>query len=185
MVLSSTARKLVLLLLAAMLVNLLFVASTLSASAHASPHDAVVSQTVPLKLDCVHLSVAARKYAMNHGFCTTNGTTPNNTVSGDCGTSSLSLQSLGRGNAAFNESANSSLGIIVHVDYTVSWQNQTRNTFNSFSGSPATFTASWSNRDTRFTNTGTVYAYVADLTVLLVWGGTCSGLQPWDRISVL
>ena len=103
------------------------------------------------------------------------GASPDNTVYGNCGQSSLYLNNLGNGNAAFLEGAQSSLGYMTYVSWTVTWDNYNDNYKGSVSGSQVIFGDNWSHTDTRKVYSGDVYIKMTNLYVVLIWGGTCTG----------
>lgn len=165
--------------------NLTTHAQSLRSAKAASPRPDHSHRHAHLQLQCSRLGGKAKAYAENHGYCRSNGKGPDNTVNGDCGSSSLYLYSdsaTDPGTVAYHEEASSTLGTIVAITYMVVWA-ATNGQSGHFSGTQAPFKSDWDNWDTN--NPGqfvTVAASMPVLTAVLWWGGVCYGLDPSDAV---
>lgn len=143
---------------------------------------------VPMKLDCENLKGSALEYAKAHNLCPSgdnihDGIAPDDIRWGNCGWSSLFIEDLGIGAAAFHMGAGSSLGPIVNVNYNVSWVNWSTGGSGNVSGSDWLFSTTWYR--TRIDNTGRGFVTATmSGNVLLAWGGTCTFLYPSDSKTI-
>jgi opacity protein-like surface antigen len=138
--------------------------------------------TVPLTLDCVHLSADARKYATAHNLCT--GAAGTNDVSpGDCGTSQIFVYNAYNDNAQFDWGFDSSQGTVIGYGLTISYQiNGGGASFDDSNAGP--WSSGYRNSQTRWTGAGYLTTQLTG-TVLLWWGATCGvgGASDWDWIT--
>lgn len=131
--------------------------------------------TISLRLDCTHLSAKARTYVDQHGLCR------DNIKYGNCGWSSLFItDNFNGGYPTITLGAGSSEGYMVYVSWNVKWVNHDTGGQNGYGGSQGMFGDTWNYSSNPYTGVGNVYAVMNSLYVVLVWGGTCSGLQPSD-----
>lgn len=114
------------------------------------------------------------------------GITPDNTVNGNCGSSTITASNNGGGEATFANSATSTQGNIATYKLTDSWLNHTNNTNNtvSASGIVPSGNASFSRPLTTYTGAGIVSVVLSSLQVTLTNGNVCNGLQPSDSVTV-
>src|SRR5579883_488201 len=135
-----------------------------------------------LTLDCIHISASAKQYAIEHGYCSKKSpdvTQPYNTVSGDCGTSSLFItDNYNGGYPTITVSAASSLGYMAYVSWHVKWVNHTTGGQNGYGGGQVFIGDNWSRSDNPYTGVGNIYAIMDNLTVTLAWGAYCTGNNP-------
>jgi len=187
-----TLRKLLTLLLVATLVaSIVMLGSTKTALADGGDGPTIIR--VPMKLDCGSLKGSALKYAREHNLCPSRdafngdniygGITPNDIRWGNCGWSSLFIEDLGIGAAAFHMGAGSSLGPIVRVNYNVSWVNWSTGGSGNVSGSDWLFSTVWYKTRVDNTGSGFVTATMSG-NVVLAWGGTCVFLNPSDSETI-
>jgi hypothetical protein len=142
--------------------------------------------TVPMTLDCESLSGSALAYAVKHNFCQSGkggGPQPQDVRYGDCGWSSLYIENLGTGTAAFHMAAGSSMGAIVNVNYNTNWTNWDKGISGSVSGSDWLFSTTWERTRVDYTQSGFVTATMSGV-VTLWWGGTCGLLYPSDSEDI-
>lgn len=156
--------------------------ATMGGTAHASslptkPASTIARQvTVGLRLDCTHLSPKARIYVDQHSLC------PDNIKYGNCGWSSLFItDNFNGGYPTITLGAASSEGYMVYISWHVKWVNHTTGGQNGYGGSQGFFGSTWSYSSNPYTGVGNVFAVMDSLTVVLVWGGVCYGLQPYDN----
>lgn len=151
----------------------------------ASPAGAAVSATavtVPMTIDCAHLTASASGYARTHGYCATagratNAVSPANQVGGDCGTSYIYIDNYGGGNAHFRWGFNSTAGPVVYRSLEINWFNNRWGNWGSWPDSSFMAGSSYGNSRTVQTGSGSVEG---DLTgsVTLWWGASCVLLVP-------
>lgn len=178
-------RFLILVLVATVVASIAAVGSTKPALAQGGDDPTI---RVPMKLDCESLKGSALEYAREHNLCPSrdnihNGITPDDIRWGNCGWSSLFIEDLGIGAAAFHMGAGSSLGPIVRANYNVSWVNWTTGGSGNVSGSDWWFSTTW--YQTRVDNTGSGFVTATmSGNVVLAWGGVCVFLNPSDSKTI-
>lgn len=112
------------------------------------------------------------------------GITPDNTVSGPCGTATMSAQNNGMGEATFVNSAHSTLGAIDTFDLTDSWLNHNTNDNNTVSKSGVGNGSNFLQPLRTYTGSGIVSVVMSYLRVILYDGTVCTGLDPSDAVDV-
>jgi hypothetical protein len=146
------------------------------------------TQIAPMVLDCGSLKGSALRYAKEHNYCPSNkggngDPEPSNVVWGNCGYSYLWVDDLGTGQARFRMGAGSTIGAMVSVSYNVSWVNWNTGGSGSRSGTDFPLSSTWSRSRTATTGSGLVTAVLSG-RVTLVWGGTCTLLNPNDSETI-
>lgn len=138
---------------------------------------------VQLRLDCAHMTAKAHRYAVSHHYCTAAGKnviTPAGEVTGNCGSSFITLTNLGGGEAGIDWGFESSQGIVIQRVLTVSWNNLSMTGLHgSFPDDNVMFSADYENLTDVFSGHGVVHAQLTG-NVLLIWGGVCTILGPQD-----
>ena len=106
--------------------------------------------------------------------------TPAGEVSGNCGSSFITLTNLENGEAGIDWGFESSLGIVIQRVLTVSWNNLSlTGLHNSFADDDPMFSADYENLKDVYSGHGYVHAELTG-NVLLIWGGVCTLLAPQD-----
>lgn len=142
--------------------------------------------TVPMTMDCDAMwsgTAEQQKAAAEYCGDTEGGVSPQNTVVGDCGTSTLWVFNEGSGHAGIYASANSTRGWIVQISWSIGWANVTRGNSGSFANTNYPFSSTWSTDRHPYTNTGYVQGWLNG-TVNTALGVVCAIGGPWDSVTV-
>lgn len=170
-----------------LLFTLLLSTTSIGVAAAAPPADQPAKKGKTIRaamvLDCVNMTVEARRYADEHGYCDQakdGEVQPAGTAYGNCGSSWIEISGSGVSRQAhFDFGAHSTRGWITYVTYTVLHYNDNgySDTFGGshFNGGGATWTHSQDN----YTDRGWVEAELQGVATL-AWGGTCQFLGPTD-----
>lgn len=135
------------------------------------------STTTSMYLACSQLSPTAGQYAVQHGFCTEaqidGQVGPDNTVGGNCGTSTLTFYNQKNGGwMTIYEAATSTEGPIVYAAWAVYWSNLNTGGYGSKGGTMVTLGSSWWHWDSAWTRNGLIEGSMQGY-VRLIWGGVC------------
>ena len=160
-------------------------------SAHTTPKSAKQSTSnivVDLAIDCTKTmqSPSARLYALQHGICVDtivmpDSVSPDTTVTGSCGSATLTMSAAGGGTVNFYQQVTSYLGPMTYLSDTVSWQNISRGNTGSFSNTQHGLSTTWVKNNFEYTGPGTITGTMINLNVRLVWGAWCQGLMPTSQ----
>jgi hypothetical protein len=105
---------------------------------------------------------------------------PDNVVYGNCGWASMWVNTSGTHRARFEADAGSSHGIMVRVDWTISWSNLDTGAGGGWSDTTWQFSPTWGVDRETLTGPGLVYGTLTRL-IAYHWDGViCQGLRPWD-----
>lgn len=163
------------------------VGSTSTAWAHGSTSTTTVTAvSAPLRLNCTTMTKEARAYATKHRLCPSGsgGVQPDDTVFGNCGSSTLFVnQGYASGIARFDEAVGSTLGGITRVNYNLAWMNWSTTQGYSYNNGQWNWGTTWTNSDYFNTQLGYVTGSLGGY-VVLVWGGTCDILNPGDGATI-
>jgi len=146
--------------------------------------------TMPLTLSCANLSPRAQSYVRQHHLCGTTSANstivPYTTVSGNCGTATLSARKWGTGVAEFDSQVNSTQGNMIYVSYSIGWGNATTGAGSSIGVGGTTFSQNWTHMDTAGTGAGAVTGRLNGLVATLWYGGQCYGVTPgpWASVNI-
>jgi hypothetical protein len=148
-------------------------ASASGRSIAAAPHRTLVmTERVPMSLDCSHLSAGAQQHAKAHNLCTA-AVTPHGRVPGDCGWSEINLYNDFDGTFTIEYGFHSSAGTVVARSLTVSYQDRLGGA--SFDDSNNMFSSDYTASRRAFVGGGPGQINAAlDGSVLLVWLATCT-----------
>ncbi len=105
---------------------------------------------------------------------------PDNVVYGDCGWASMWVNTSGTHRARFEADTGSSVGIMVQVDWTISWTNADTGAAGGWSETTWQFSPTWGVDRETLTGPGTVYGTLTRLIATHLNGIVCQGLVPWD-----
>jgi hypothetical protein len=105
---------------------------------------------------------------------------PNNIVYGNCGWASMWVNTSGTHRARFEADAGSSIGVMVRVDWTISWTNADTGASGGWSETTWQFSPTWGVKRETLTGPGTVYGTLTRLFATHWNGIVCQGLVPWD-----
>ena len=136
-----------------------------------------------LTLDCADMNTKALSYAVAHHYCTSSGKnvlSPDGEVTGNCGSSFMTVSDGGRGTAELDWGFESTAGIVIQHTLSVSWNNLSMvGLHGSFRDDGVMFAADYENLKDVFSGHGFVHAKLSGF-VLLIWGGVCQILNPQD-----
>jgi hypothetical protein len=137
-----------------------------------------------MTLDCAALTGKVLQYAVKHDYCTAggNGVAPQDTVSGNCGTSEVYIENDGNGYGVIIYGFASSQGTVVYRDLTIGWGGNLAEGIHDDNG--------WMYSTSYYATTNEVYpgagpAY-ADMggSVQLLWGATCYIAEPYSITTI-
>ncbi|WP_117209988.1 hypothetical protein [Allorhizocola rhizosphaerae] len=176
------------LLLVAMAATLMAVAAPATAATSVSARE-VKGQ---LRLNCTALPAQQRQYAVERNYCPpvtaaeTGGVGVQNTVWGECGSSSLYIYDPAEANgvARFDMALHSTVGTMVEVSWNVTWHNQRTGQVSTFGDGAWPWSSDWSNQVPIWTNWGTVSGGLSG-SMVTIWGGWCTILLPTDIEYIL
>lgn len=101
-------------------------------------------------------------------------------VTGNCGWASMWVHTAGPRRARFEADAGSLLGIMVRVDWTISWTNLDTGAGGGWSETTWQISPTWGVDRETMTGPGLVYGTLVRL-IATHWNGVvCQGLVPWD-----
>lgn len=156
-------------------------AAPLSAKSVPAP---IAKHTVGMNVDCLRVPNTAQAHAVlaAHDLCgygkTRGSVSPDNSISGNCGTLSLYVFDSGNGVMQWKGEVTSSLGPMISISYSGSWANldlQQSDTVNrGYSG----FTSDWNDIFSITTGPGQVFGRIDGASDTLWFGGSCSGGGP-------
>lgn len=191
-------RRLLVLLLTVVLVSIAFSGR---ASALPAGEDSTVSPTaarvangsIPsnarhvratMTLDCKDMTKTVRTYADSHGYCRAAGVMqPDNSVSGNCGSSDIYIWNNGGGYAGMYFGVSSSWGTIMLLSYGVNWHNWSYGEVGKFGDNVWPWSTYWDRSTEAYTSAGYVTALFQGVATL-TWGGQCTILNPTDGTQV-
>lgn len=141
---------------------------------------------VPMNVDCSRVPNTAEAHGIlaAHNLCgygkRSGGVSPDNSVTGPCGTLSLSVFDSGGGYMQWKGEITSSLGPFVSASYSGSWANITLGTNGPVGRSYGGFTTDWVDVFPILTGPGSVYARINTATDTLAYGLQCTNGSPVD-----
>ncbi|HEX6140263.1 MAG TPA: hypothetical protein VF013_07375 [Candidatus Limnocylindria bacterium] len=182
--------------------RLLSLAASLSLSigagppAAAAPPDATIPTAhlaVPLSVDCSalpsgQLAVALlRRYAvcgigqapsgsgtLRNNVSAQTSVSPQSSVSGNCGSVSLTLANAGGGYLQWRAEITSTMGPFVFASYSGSWHNMSRRTTGTVNRNFLGFSSDWVDRFRPYTRSGWVYGRITNAGLTTFWGLVCT-----------
>lgn len=169
----------------ALAVTMLAPVGTALASAAPSGQPVAV-HTIPLSVDCSRVPDTAQAHAIlsSRNLCgfgkAGGGVSPDNAVSGNCGTLSLYVYNSGNGYLQWKAEITSSAGPFISASYSGSWANTTNGGNGPVNRSYSGWTSDWLDIFPIYTGAGQVFGRINSATDTLWWGGLCSGAGQVD-----